>query len=191
MRVCIIDCEDSYTLNIADYLRTCGAAVDIIPYDHIGSEPNLLTYNGIVFSPGPKKPNDVPILFDLIDRYKSQIPLLGICLGHQVIGAYFGHEIIRSQFPMHGVPVIIQKMGDMIFEGIENPFYAMRYNSLTVSQKEDSDLNIICRDPFHDIMGFRHKKFPIYSFQFHPESVGCPQGIKIMRNWISNLPRSF
>lgn len=187
MKIILLDCEDSYTYNIYDYLLQCGTEIDFIHFSQIELE-KLHEYNAIILPPGPKAPRDIPILFDIIDSYKSSIPILGICLGHQAIGMYFGHQIEKSKFPIHGISVKIVQENYSIFDGIEKEnFKAMRYNSLTVLENLNSDLEVICRDEFNDIMGFKHKTFPIYSFQFHPESIGTPQGLFLFKNWIKSI----
>lgn len=184
MNIVLLDCEDSYTYNIYDYLSQCGASVDLIHYEKISID-SLINYQAIILPPGPKAPHDIPILFEIIDKYKSSIPILGICLGHQAIGQYFGHTIEKSNFPIHGISVKINLENYSIFDDLEKEkFMVMRYNSLTVLENRSSDLEVICTDEFEDIMGFKHKEFTIYSFQFHPESIGTPQGLQLIKNWL-------
>ena len=185
MKIGLIDCDDSYTLNIADYLRQCGAEVEVINHEvtSIDSLENK-KFQALVLSPGPKKPSEVPILFEIIEHFETKIPLLGICLGHQAIGMYYGLEITRSSHPVHGSPVEIIISDDPIFKSIQRPFFAMRYNSLTLNPAKNGGLKVICQDNDGEIMGLKHPILPIYSFQFHPESIGTPQGILIFKNWI-------
>jgi anthranilate synthase/aminodeoxychorismate synthase-like glutamine amidotransferase len=190
VKILLLDCEDSYTYNIYDYLAQLGLIIDFIHYSKIELE-SIKNYQAIILPPGPKAPNDLPILFDIIDRYKSSIPILGICLGHQAIGSYFGHAIVKSNNPVHGYTVKLYdvKYGD-IFDSIDiEHFLVMRYNSLTVVENDFSELEIICKDEFGDIMGFKHREYPIYSFQFHPESIGTPQGILLFQNWLKIIQK--
>lgn len=183
MRLALIDCDDSFTLNIYDYLCQCHFRVDIVHHNNV--EINALSsFHAIVLSPGPNSPLDLPILFDILNRYASIIPILGICLGHQAIGMYYGHELIASPNPMHGIPVKLYLEEDEIYHEIDKQsFLAMRYNSLAVNDSSDSELQVIARDDKGEIMAYRHKKHLIYSFQFHPESVGTVEGIKLFSNW--------
>lgn len=183
MKIVLLDCEDSFTYNIYDYLVQLGTEVDLIHYSKIDMN-ELVRYDAIVLPPGPKAPEDIPILFQIIDQYKSSIPILGICLGHQALGAYFGHKICLSKQPIHGISVKINTSKDPIFNSINKEFMAMRYNSLMVEENEKSLLEVICRDEFGEIMGLKHPQFPIYSFQFHLESIGTPQGKILFQNWL-------
>lgn len=186
MKIGLIDCDDSYTLNIADYLRQCHANVEVINHADTSVESLIeKDFNAIVLSPGPKSPAGVPLLFDLIRYFETRIPILGICLGHQAIGLHYGMKIVHSEFPIHGSPVEIEFAEDPIFKNIEKPFFGMRYNSLTMRSEDISPLEVTCRDIHGEIMGFKHKSFPIYSFQFHPESIGTPQGLTLFQNWIN------
>jgi anthranilate synthase component 2 len=124
-------------------------------------------------------------LNDIIQRFHTSIPILGICLGHQAIGEFFNHRIIKSKKAMHGIATEIQVGNETIFKGISNPMMAMRYNSLTVDHHTESPLSIICCDNNNEIMGLKHRKYPLYSFQFHPESIGTPDGNKLIQNWLN------
>lgn len=185
LKICLVDFDDSYTLNLADYLRQSGSEVQVLDHQETNvSSLKACNYNAIVLSPGPGNPSDIPLIHQIVEYHQSEIPILGICLGHQGIGLHYGHLVKRSKHPIHGIPVKIIWDQDLIFENIKAPFYAMRYNSLTVNESNSSPLKIICRDEYNDIMGFRHLTFPIYSFQFHPESIGTPQGMLLLQNWL-------
>lgn len=190
MKVGLIDFRDSFTLNIADYLRQLGAEVDVIAHDTVDTDrlDVFSIYDGIVLSPGPKSPRDIPHILDMIRYLEThQIPTLGICLGHQAIGAYYGHEIRPSAYPVHGMAVEIMIDTDSIFKNIQQPFYAMRYNSLTVKESLHSRLKILARDIHGDVMAIRHEELPIYGLQFHPESIGTPTGKTILANWLEMI----
>ena len=184
MKIILVDCEDSFTLNIANLIKECHIDVDVIHYQDIDTE-TISIYQGIVLSPGPNRPSDVPVLKELIERFHTTIPILGICLGHQAIGEFFKHNIVRSKEAMHGIATEIQVGNERIFEGIANSMMAMRYNSLTVDHQTESPLSIICCDNNDEIMGFKHRKYPLYSFQFHPESIGTPDGKRLIQNWLN------
>lgn len=190
MRVLLIDCEDSYTLNIYDYLKQCDVVVDIVLHQNLVLD-EIRNYAALVLSPGPKSPNEIPILTEVIMQYRRQLPILGICLGHQAIGMYFGHELIKSKLPMHGISVKIYMTENPIFNNIDTGnFIAMRYNSLALAENENSELEVIGRDESGEIMAFQHRILPIYSFQFHPESIGTPDGLNLFQNWIKLITKN-
>lgn len=183
----LLDCDDSYTLNIYDYLRQCKLEVDVINHRDV-SLNEIETYDAIVLSPGPNSPIDLPILSEIIRKFAGCKPILGICLGHQAIGMYYGHSLIQSREPMHGISAKISTVDDAIFHNIDpKNLTVMRYNSLAIADKENSELNVIARDEAGEIMALKHKTYNIYSFQFHPESVGTPQGLKLLENWKKQL----
>jgi len=187
VRILLLDCEDSYTLNIYDYLRQCSLEVEIIDHNKISIE-DIKDYSGLVLSPGPKSPRELPILAQILEIYADQIPILGICLGHQAIGMYYGHTLVKSESPMHGISVKIFVMKNLIFKNIDpENFRAMRYNSLAIAEREPSELQVIARDEAGEIMAFQHRSLPIYSFQFHPESIGTPQGLTLFQNWKNEI----
>lgn len=188
VRVLLIDCEDSFTLNIANLFRKYAIQVDVISHDKLDIN-SILKYNGIILSPGPKEPNDIPILDSIIEQFKSSIPILGICLGHQAIGIHFKHQLIKSSFPMHGLsPKVTILHNHDIFKTIDrDSLTAMRYNSLTIAPSSNSELSISCIDENGEIMGFTHPSLPIIGFQFHPESIGTFQGEILLKNWINFL----
>ncbi len=165
----------------------CGFEVDVINHREVSLE-KMEEFDSIILSPGPNSPNQVPILFDILTTYADYKPILGICLGHQAIGMHYGHALVRSKQPMHGISVKISKAISPIFHSIDmENLMVMRYNSLAVEDKENSELEVIARDEIGEIMAFKHKMHNIYSFQFHPESVGTPQGLKLIENWKKQL----
>lgn len=187
MRVLLVDCDDSFTLNISDYLKISGVDVSVINHANIKIEDlDSYNYSAIVLSPGPNRPEDIPVLNKIISKYYNNKPILGICLGHQALGMYFGYELGASKAPMHGISVLLKCSIDPIFEGIDSAnFYAMRYNSLAISIPPPStEFTAICFIENGEIMGCKHGKYPIYSFQFHPESIGTPQGLQLLKNWV-------
>lgn len=183
----LIDCDDSYTLNIYDYLMQCGLEVDVINHKEVSLD-KIEEYDTLVLSPGPNTPNEVPVLFEIIKKFSGCKPILGICLGHQAIGMYYGHSLTSSHIPMHGISVKISTTKSPVFHNIDTGnLMVMRYNSLAIVDKENSELEVIARDEAGEIMAFKHKKHNIFSFQFHPESVGTPQGLKLIENWKNQL----
>ena len=187
MTCLLLDCDDSYTLNIYDYLKQCDLDVVVVNYKNISIE-NAAGYDSIVLSPGPNSPNEVPILFEIIKNVAGRKPILGICLGHQALGMYYEHELLPSKQPMHGISEKIYTTENPIFHNIDTSnLMVMRYNSLAIGDKENSVLEVIARDKVGEIMAFKHKSYNIYSFQFHPESVGTPQGLQLFKNWKKQL----
>lgn len=183
MSILLLDCEDSFTNNLYDYLSQLGTQVDIVHHSVVSID-ELAIYQAIVLSPGPNAPNDLPILFKIIQVAEGKIPILGVCLGHQAIGIYYGHSLTKSSNPLHGISKRIILDKSSIFDGLnQENFWAMRYNSLTILDKENSPLEVLCRDENGEIMGMKHREHNIYSFQFHPESIGTPQGLALLYNW--------
>ncbi len=191
MRVLLLDCEDSYTLNIYDYLMQCDLDVDIVLHQNVVLD-EISNYTALVLSPGPKSPSGIPILNEVLKQYAQQLPILGICLGHQAIGMFYGHPLVKSEQPMHGISVKISTVKDPIFHNIDaENFIAMRYNSLAIAEKKDSELEVIAHDETGEIMACKHKTLPIYSFQFHPESIGTPQGLTLFQNWKKVVSKNY
>jgi len=185
----LLDCDDSYTLNIYDYLKQCDLEVDVINH-RVLSLDKIDAYDAIVLPPGPNSPNNIPILFEIMKEFAGRKPILGICLGHQAIGMYYGHSLIQSYKPAHGISVKISVADDAIFHNIDpKNLIVMRYNSLAIADNENSELRVIARDETGEIMALKHKTCHIYSFQFHPESVGTPQGLKLLENWKKQLTK--
>lgn len=182
-----IDNYDSFTYLIRDYFLQLGKVCRVFRHDEVSLDQiEALDPERIILSPGPKRPEDAGICMDLIDRFHTRIPLLGVCLGHQAIGVYFGAELIRGRRPMHGKiePVIHQN--HPVFDAVPSPFLATRYHSLILSSLPD-ELTAIAKTENGEIMAIAHKEFPCLGFQFHPESIGTPQGFRILQNWV-NLP---
>lgn len=165
----------------------CGLEVDVINHRNISLD-KIEKYDTIVLSPGPNSPKEVPIQFDIIKNFAGRKPILGICLGHQAIGMHYGHALTQSKEPMHGISVKISTTVNPIFHNIDvENLVVMRYNSLAIADKENSELEVIARDEAGEIMAFKHKTYNLFSFQFHPESVGTPQGLQLIKNWKKQL----
>lgn len=168
---------------LADYLRQCGLMVTIIRNDETTLE--ALSYNrwqGIVISPGPCTPGDSGMVLPAIERWHRQIPILGVCLGHQAIGEYFGATLVRSSPPMHGKTSEVHHTGDPLFQGIPSPFTAMRYHSLELKNLPDS-LTVTAQTNDGVVMAVKHAQWPMHGVQFHPESIGTPTGLQLLHNW--------
>ncbi len=190
-RVLIIDNYDSFTYNLVQYLGELGAEVIVFRNDAIGPEAvGELGADGVVISPGPCTPAQAGVSVDIIRRWAGRLPILGVCLGHQSIGAAFGGRIVRAQKLMHGKTSFIRHDGQRIFETIENPFEATRYHSLVIEKEslpECLEVTAVSLDD-GEIMGVRHKDFPpevsLEGVQFHPESILTAVGKDLLRNFL-------
>jgi anthranilate synthase/aminodeoxychorismate synthase-like glutamine amidotransferase len=185
--VVVIDNYDSFTYNLVQYLGELGAEVrvmrnDVVTLDEVAGA----TADRIVISPGPGRPQQAGITMDVIRRFGSSTPILGVCLGHQAIGAVFGGTVVRAHVPMHGKTSTIDHDARGVFSGISGPFVASRYHSLVVAEDGlPDDLEVSARTQ-HDgtIMGLRHRTWPIHGVQFHPESILTGEGKTILRNFL-------
>ncbi len=188
----ILDNYDSFTYNLVQYFGELGAEVEVRRNDQISiAELEELAPERIVISPGPCTPQDAGISVDLIRHFAGKIPILGVCLGHQAIGAAFGGKVVRAPHLMHGKTSAVTHDGKTIFEGLPTPMTATRYHSLIVEEKDlPSDLEVSARttekDGTRTIMGLRHKKFAVEGVQFHPESVLTDSGKKLIGNFLNS-----
>lgn len=182
----MVDNYDSFTYNLVQYLGELDQDVHVYRNDKITIEEiGRMNPERIVISPGPCTPNEAGISIDVIKHFAGKIPILGVCLGHQSIGAAFGGEIIRAPKLMHGKTSLIHHDGKTIFENIPNPFEATRYHSLIIKRETIPDcLEINAWTEDGVIMGVRHKDFLIEGVQFHPESILTNVGKDILRNFI-------
>jgi anthranilate synthase component 2 len=185
--VLVIDNYDSFTYNLVQYLGELGADVQVMRNDVVSvDEVVRAKADRIVISPGPGRPENAGITMDVIRRLGKTTPILGVCLGHQAIGAVFGGDVVRARVPMHGKTSTIEHDGQGVFSGIAGPFVASRYHSLIVAESGwPAELEITARTREDaNIMGLRHKTWPIHSVQFHPESILTGEGKHILRNFL-------
>ncbi|HTU42652.1 MAG TPA: aminodeoxychorismate/anthranilate synthase component II [Candidatus Aquilonibacter sp.] len=189
--VFILDNYDSFTYNLVQYFGELGAKVAVRRNDQISiAELEDLWPQRIVVSPGPCTPQDAGISIELIRHFAGKVPILGVCLGHQAIGAAFGGKVVRAPHLMHGKTSAVTHDNQTIFYGLPTPMTATRYHSLIVEEKDLPDeLEVSAwtteKDGTRTIMGLRHKKFPIEGVQFHPESVLTDAGKKLVENFLS------
>jgi len=183
----IIDNYDSFTYNLVQYLGELGAEIKVVRNDELTvDEIEELGPERILISPGPGTPDAAGVSLAAIERFEGKVPILGVCLGHQAIGQYFGGKVVRAPVPVHGKPVEILHDGRMIFEDIPNNFAAGRYHSLIVDREGWPDeLEISAESPDGLVMGLRHKTKPIEGVQFHPESILTEHGKKLLQNFLS------
>ena len=187
--VFILDNYDSFTYNLVQYFGELGEEVVVRRNDRISvSGIEELRPDRIVISPGPCTPQDAGISIELIRHFAGRVPLLGVCLGHQAIGAAFGGKVVRAANLMHGKTSSVEHDGKSIFRGIPSPMTATRYHSLIVQQKDlpaELEISATCAERGERvIMGLRHRKFPLEGVQFHPESVLTEHGRQIVRNFM-------
>lgn len=188
--ILVIDNYDSFTYNLVQYLGEMGQELIVHRNDKITLEEiAALAPERIVISPGPCTPNEAGISVPLIQRFAGKIPILGVCLGHQAIGQAFGGEVVRNYRVVHGKTSLIHHDGRGVFENLPNPFEATRYHSLVVRRETMPDcLEISAETAEGEVMGLRHKEYPIEGVQFHPESVMTQVGKALLRNFL-RLPR--
>ncbi len=184
--ILLLDNYDSFTYNLAQYLGQMGQELEIRRNDQVTLEEiQNLRPERIVISPGPCTPKEAGISVPLIQRFAGEIPILGVCLGHQAIGAAFGCRVIRAQKIMHGKTSEIQHDGKTIFRGLPQSFIATRYHSLIVERKSlPRTLEVSAETSDGTIMGLRHRKLQVEGVQFHPESILTGAGFRLLENFL-------
>jgi anthranilate synthase/aminodeoxychorismate synthase-like glutamine amidotransferase len=185
--VVVIDNYDSFTYNLVQYLGELGADLRVMRNDAVSlDEIAAAKPDHIVISPGPGRPENAGVTMSVIRRFGETTPVLGVCLGHQAIGAVFGGSVVRAAVPMHGKTSTIEHDGRGVFHGISGPFLASRYHSLIVSADGlPADLEVSARTREDGaIMGLRHRMWPVEGVQFHPESILTGEGKRILRNFL-------
>jgi len=185
--ILVIDNYDSFTYNLVQYFGELGAELVVRRNDQTTlHEVAELRPDKICISPGPGTPDDAGISNELIRQFGPHTPLLGVCLGHQCIGQVFGAEVVRADRLMHGKTSPILHEGDGVFHGLPIPFEATRYHSLIVRRETLPDeLEVMAETSEREIMGLRHRRYPIHGVQFHPESIMTGEGKKLLANFLS------
>ena len=186
-KIILIDNYDSFTFNLYHYLSSLNAKVDVFRNDEITAEEIVKKkYNKIVISPGPGNPDQSGNCLNIVKKLHKKIPILGVCLGHQIIGQVFGSKIIQAKKLMHGKTSKIESFRTGILKNLPIRFEATRYHSLIIDKKTLSkDLEITAQTKEGIIMGIMHKKYNVHGVQFHPESIKTKIGIKILRNFLN------
>lgn len=182
----IIDNYDSFTYNLVRYFKELNEEVVIYRNDKISIEEiKKMKIDGIVISPGPKSPKEAGISLDIINKFKGSIPILGICLGHQSIGYCFGGKVIKGKEPVHGKIAYINHNNEGVFKEVKNPLRVTRYHSLIVDiESIPNELEVVAKTEDDIVMAIRHKEYPIFGVQFHPEAEMTEEGHKILKNFI-------
>ena len=184
--IAVIDNYDSFTYNLVQYLGELGADLQVFRNDAITIDQlAALQPDRLVISPGPGDPADGGIAPAAIRCFSGQMPILGVCLGHQCIGAVFGGVVKRAPKLMHGKTSQIYHNGRGIFDGLPSPFEATRYHSLVVEEPVPDCLEVVAFTSEADVMGLRHKQYPTYGVQFHPESILTKHGKQLLKNFLS------
>ena len=192
MRVLMIDNYDSFTFNLVQYLGELGASVetfrnDAISVDQILGRPAGERPDRIVISPGPCSPDQAGISVELIQKAAGKIPLLGVCLGHQAIGAAFGAKVVRAKTLMHGKTSAIEHTGQGVFHRLPSPMTVIRYHSLAVSRQGlPEELTVTAWTADGEIMGLQHRHLPVHGVQFHPESILSESGHALLKNFLDD-----
>jgi len=186
VRMLLIDNYDSFTYNLVQAFAAMGAEVLVYRNDAITvEESRALEPTHLVVSPGPGRPEDAGVSLDMIGAYAGEVPILGVCLGHQSIVQQQGGRIVRAERLMHGKTSMVTHDGKTLYEGLSNPFEVGRYHSLCAEEATlPADLEVTAQTERGEIMGVRHRSLPIEGVQFHPESVLTPQGNKLMANFL-------
>jgi anthranilate synthase component 2 len=188
----LIDNYDSFTYNLFHYLGELGADVRVVRNDEISAAEALdMKPEGIVLSPGPCTPNEAGICLDVIRLAAGNMPILGVCLGHQAIGQVYGGRIVRAPEPMHGKLSRVHHTGKSVFRGLNNDFLATRYHSLTIDPPSmPASLEVTATSDDGVIQGVMHKTHPVHGVQFHPESIASENGHALLNNFLT-IARDF
>lgn len=185
LTVLLLDNYDSFTYNLRDYLCQAGAKCAVVRND----APDLLSFSpddfdAVVLSPGPGRPEEAGLMPDLLAAWHRDLPVLGVCLGHQAIGLFFGASVVRAPLPMHGKTSVVQHNGHRMFAGVPRRFQVMRYHSLRVVGWENTPLRPLAWADDGVLMAMAHRHLPIASVQFHPESALTEFGLRLIQNWV-------
>lgn len=185
--ILMIDNYDSFTYNLVQYLGILGSDVKVRRNDHVTLEEiDTMAPERLVISPGPGIPQTSGIIVPLIQRFYQQVPILGVCLGHQAVAVALGGKVVRAGRLMHGKVSEIHHDGQGVFHDVPDPFTATRYHSLAVEEESlPSSLQITARAEDGEIMGVRHKDYPVHGIQFHPESILTEEGMRILENFLN------
>lgn len=180
----LLDNFDSFTYNLVDYFGQLGVEVHVVRNDVTLDEIKALPVTGIVLSPGPGEPAKAGIMMEVVRQYHKQVPMLGICLGHQALGEFFGARLAKGIKPMHGKLSEIICEPDPLFAGLPQKMQVVRYHSLVLQQQPDCIVPLAYTAE-SELMAFRHRTLPLYALQFHPEAALTTNGLEMLRNWLT------
>lgn len=182
--ILLIDNFDSFTYNLVQAFGSLGARVEVLRNDASPDRVESLAPERIVISPGPKRPADAGVSLEVLRRFAGRVPILGVCLGHQCLAEVFGGRVARAERIMHGKTSPIHHDGSGLYRGLPSPFTAMRYHSLIVDEVP-RDFYVTARTERDEIMGIRHRAWPVEGVQFHPESYRTEAGLGLLKNFLS------
>lgn len=188
--ILLIDNYDSFTFNLYQYLCELGSEVTTVRNDKISlTQIEQMAPDGIVLSPGPGRPEQAGICVEVIRRFAPEIPILGICLGHQAIGYAYGGSVVRAKKIMHGKVSKMKHSKSMLFKNLPQHIEVMRYHSLVIERDTvPSEFDVLAASiDDHEIMAIKHKQFPVFGLQFHPESIGTNSGKHILKNFLEEI----
>lgn len=189
VKILLLDNFDSFTYNLVDYLEQLNAEVAVIQNTASIKEIKPGHYDGVLLSPGPETPTKAGNLMQVLDECIGRRPVLGVCLGHQAIGEYFGAKLVRAKKPMHGKISSIKHNSKGVFTNLPNPLKIVRYHSLVLEQLPDELEITAITSTDNEIMGFRHKHMAVEGVQFHPEAYLTEHGLAMLKNWISFIQK--
>ena len=187
--ILLIDNYDSFTYNVYQAVANLGHPLQVVRNDRISlADISVANYDAIIISPGPGTPDDAGLSKQSVREFAGKLPILGICLGHQVIGEVFGGNVVRAPQPVHGKTTEVVHQGDGLYTDLPQPFTAGRYHSLIVEEVSLPEcLEVTARNEENLIMGLRHRQFNVQGVQFHPESILTPVGDKLLANFLSSI----
>jgi len=184
----VIDNYDSFTYNLVQYFGELGVSPAVFRNDAVDVDQlEALKPDHVVISPGPGRPEDAGISPDVIRRFAGKVPVLGVCLGHQAIGMVFGGRVVRAPKPVHGKTSVVEHDGHGLFEGLRGPLTVGRYHSLVVAEEDLPGDLVVCGRAMDDgsVMALRHRDWPVFGVQFHPESILTSDGRHLLRNFLN------
>lgn len=183
----LIDNFDSFTYNLWDYFLRLGTSCEVVRNDRIDfSRLEKGEFDGLVLSPGPQRPQDAGQLMACVEAFYSSIPMLGVCLGHQAIGSFFGASLVKAPVPVHGKTSMIRHNDHRLFAGLPERFSVMRYHSLLLENLPE-ELECIARTDAGEVMALCHRELPLTGIQFHPESILTENGLDLLQNWLNSF----
>lgn len=184
----LLDNYDSFTYNLKDYFEQLGEEVKVVKNDAISiADLEALSFSRLVLSPGPKTPDLAGNMMQVIGAFYRNKPILGVCLGHQALGQFFGAELCKAIRPMHGKVSEIEHRSDGIYKGIKNPLKVCRYHSLIIKNSNHTNLETTAETYEKECMSFQHRYLPITGIQYHPEAILTEHGLDILKNWLEIL----
>lgn len=190
MKILLLDNYDSFTYNLRDYLWQAGAECQVLRNDACSLDDfERLDFDALVLSPGPERPASAGVMMPLLARMFDKKPVLGICLGHQALGEFFGASLVKARLPMHGKTSLITQYGHPLFQHLPPAFAVMRYHSLILESLEGTPLQVIAHTEEGEIMALKHPALPLLGVQFHPESILTEGGLQLIKNWVKNKGR--